>query len=158
MVGVFKDQPVKMVLRAARRARFDLVQLHGAETPGDTLRVVAAGFPVMKVIKRLGRPAAAEMRRYACAWAFLLEPPVRKSWRQAGGTADWSRARPALAAHPRVGIAGNLSPANVARALRAAGARAWLADASSALESAPGVKDHRLVRRFIAAVRRARAR
>ena len=156
MVGVFKDAPAAAALRAARAAGFDLVQLHGAESPEDVERLAAAGLPVMKVIKRLGRAAAAEMRRYRAAWAFLLEKPVPKSWRGTARTADWSAARAALAAHPRVGIAGNLSPANAAKALRQAGGNVWLIDAASTLERSPGVKDHRLVRRFVAAGRRRR--
>jgi phosphoribosylanthranilate isomerase len=154
MVGVFKDQPVAEVLRAARRARFDVVQLHGAETPAEAARLAAAGFRVVKVIRSLGRRGLWEMRRFPAAWAFLLEPPVPGPWRGTARTADWRRARAQLAAHPRAGIAGNLSPANVARALGAAGPRAWLADAASTLERSPGVKDLRLVRAFVAAAKK----
>jgi phosphoribosylanthranilate isomerase len=153
MVGVFKDAPASAVLRAARRAGFDLVQLHGAESHADVERLAAAGFRVIKVIKRLGRAAVRELRRYPAAWAFLIEKPVLESWRGTVRTADWRKARPVLAAHPRVGIAGNLSPANAARAVRAAGRGLWLIDAASTLECAPGIKDHRLLRRFVAAVR-----
>lgn len=153
MVGVFKDAPASVVLRAACRAGFDLVQLHGAESPADVARLAAAGFRVMKVIKRLGRAAVRELRRYPAAWAFLIEKPVPKAWRGTAKTADWSKARQALAAHPRVGIAGNLSPTNAAGAIRAAGRGLWLIDAASTLEREPGCKDHALVRGFVAAVR-----
>ncbi|HOX07500.1 MAG TPA: phosphoribosylanthranilate isomerase [Planctomycetota bacterium] len=153
MVGVFKDAPAAAVLRAARRARFDLVQLHGAEPPADALELARRGFRVLKVVKRLGRAAVREMGRFPAAWAFLLEKPVPKSWRGTARTADWRKARPALAAHPRVGIAGNLSPGNVARAVRGAGRGLWLVDAASTLERAPGLKDRELVRRFAAAAR-----
>jgi phosphoribosylanthranilate isomerase len=131
MVGVFKDAPPAAVLRAARRARFNLVQLHGAESPAAVELLARRGLLVMKVVKRLGRAAVREMRRYPEAFAFLLEKPVAKSWRATARTADWRRARPALAAHRRVGIAGNLSPANVARAVREAGPGLWLVDAAS---------------------------
>ena len=154
MVGVFKDAPAATVLRAARLARFDLVQLHGAESPGDAACLAGSGFRVMKVVKRLGRAAVREMRRFPGAWAFLLEKPVPKSWRGTGRTADWRLARAALAVHPRVGIAGNLSPANVVPAAREAGAALWLVDAASTLERAPGLKDPALVRGFIRAARR----
>jgi len=153
MVGVFRDAPAAAVLRAARAAGFDLVQLHGAESPADVARLAAAGFRVIKVIKRLGAAAGRELRRYPAAWAFLIEKPVPKSWRGASRTADWRKARAAVAAHPRVGIAGNLSPANAARALRQAGRKVWLIDAASTLEREPGRKDHALVRRFVAAAR-----
>lgn len=153
MVGVFKDAPAGRVLRAARLAGFDAVQLHGAEPAGEVARLAAAGVRVIKVIKRLGRAGLAEMRRCPGAWAFLLEPPVPRVWRGSARTARWERARPLVAAHPRVGLAGNLSPANAGQALAAAGPGAWLADASSSLESAPGRKDPALVRAFVAAAR-----
>jgi phosphoribosylanthranilate isomerase len=153
MVGVFKDAPAAAVFRAARRARFDLVQLHGSETPADVGSLSRRGLLVMKVVRRLGRAAAAEMRRYPEAFAFLLEKPVPRSWRGTARTADWRKARPAIAAHPRVGIAGNLSPDNVRRAVREAERGLWLVDAASTLERSPGRKDGALVRRFVKAAR-----
>jgi len=153
MTGVFKDAPLGWLLKASRRAGFDLVQLHGAESPRYLERVAAAGFRVMKVIKKLDRAAAGEMERYPKAWAFLLEPPVPKSWRGTARAADFRGARLPARRHPRVGIAGNLSPELARRAVRAAGKDLWLVDAASALESAPGLKDPELVRAFLAACR-----
>jgi phosphoribosylanthranilate isomerase len=48
-------------------------------------------------------------------------------------------------------LAGGLSPENVRVAIETV--RPWAVDASSALESAPGVKDHARVRAFVGAVR-----
>ena len=60
----------------------------------------------------------------------------------------WSRA---AAASGRIMLAGGLGPANVRDAIAAV--RPWAVDASSSLESAPGVKDHQLVRDYVAAAR-----
>ena len=72
---------------------------------------------------------------------------------KAGGTGEtfpWDAA--ILHARARlVMIAGGLSPDNVAEAVRRV--RPFGVDASSALESAPGIKDRELIRRFIRAVR-----
>jgi phosphoribosylanthranilate isomerase len=60
----------------------------------------------------------------------------------------WERA----AATPgRVVLAGRLGPENVRAAIERV--RAWGVDASSQLESAPGVKDHAKVRAYVKAAR-----
>ena len=51
----------------------------------------------------------------------------------------------------RLVLAGGLGPENVRRAIAAT--RPWAVDASSSLESSPGVKDHDLVRAYVEAAR-----
>jgi indole-3-glycerol phosphate synthase / phosphoribosylanthranilate isomerase len=57
----------------------------------------------------------------------------------------------AAAAGGRVVLAGGLGPDNVAEAIAAV--RPWAVDAASSLESAPGIKDHDKVRRYVEAAR-----
>lgn len=57
----------------------------------------------------------------------------------------------ARAAGGRVMLAGRLGPENVRAAIEAV--RPWAVDAASRLESAPGVKDHALVRAYVAEAR-----
>ena len=49
----------------------------------------------------------------------------------------------------RLVLAGGLGPENVRDAIEAV--RPWAVDASSSLESSPGIKDHERVRAFVAA-------
>ncbi len=75
---------------------------------------------------------------------------------QSGGTGkthDWDQAKQIIAGHPHMLslIAGGLAADNVHAALAATGA--WGADASSRLESAPGVKDPAAVAAYITAAR-----
>jgi phosphoribosylanthranilate isomerase len=58
--------------------------------------------------------------------------------------AHWARAAGVRAP---VMLAGSLTPGNVADAVRAA--RPWAVDTARGVESAPGIKDHELIRRFI---------
>jgi indole-3-glycerol phosphate synthase/phosphoribosylanthranilate isomerase len=57
----------------------------------------------------------------------------------------------ARAVEGRLVLAGGLGPENVRRAIEAT--RPWAVDASSRLESSPGIKDHDRVRAFVAAAR-----
>ena len=72
---------------------------------------------------------------------------VDRAW-QAEDPDHLERAR---LARGRLMLAGGLSPENVGAAIEAV--RPWAVDASSALESAPGIKDHERVRAFIEAAR-----
>ena len=101
----------------------------------DQVHTVEAG-------KVRGREAT--IYRAGSAVARLLDLP----W----GEADpehWSRA---AGAEGRVVLAGGLGPENVAAAIEAV--RPWAVDASSSLESAPGVKDHARVRAYVEAANR----
>jgi phosphoribosylanthranilate isomerase len=48
-------------------------------------------------------------------------------------------------------LAGGLGPENVAAAIERV--QPWAVDASSALETAPGIKDHERIREFVRAAR-----
>jgi phosphoribosylanthranilate isomerase len=77
--------------------------------------------------------------------AVLLEARGRGG---RGAVPDWARAA-LLARRVRLVLAGGLTPGNVGAAIRRV--RPYAVDVSSGVESAPGVKDPRLIRSFIAA-------
>ena len=64
---------------------------------------------------------------------------------------DPDHLRQAAARQGRIVLAGRLSPENVREAIERV--RPWAVDASSQLETAPGLKDHARVRAFVEAVR-----
>jgi hypothetical protein len=57
----------------------------------------------------------------------------------------------AAAAEGRIVLAGGLSPENVGEAIETV--RPWAVDASSSLETEPGIKDHDRVRAYVEAAR-----
>ncbi len=150
VVGLFVDANAAFIAEAASAARLDVIQLHGQETPETVARVRAAlGLPVWKALSVASRDDVARAQAYVGAADLLLfdaKPP--KGADLPGGLGlvfDWSL----LSAHRSAlpwGLAGGLSPDNVAEAVRSTGAE--LVDVSSGVESGPGVKDAGRIRTF----------
>ena len=132
--------------------------------PLDALQVYAAAERVAALRARFGRPVwraigvatVADLPAEAgAADRFVLEAKPPATATRPGGNAtafDWSLLRGWRAPAPWL-LAGGLTPATVAAAIRATGAAA--VDVSSGVERAPGVKDPALIRAFIAAARAA---
>ena len=147
-VGVFVDADAGTILRTARVAGLTAAQLHGSEPPELAAELAAEGLAVVKVLR--GGDLLAAARRYPDGTRFLVECGRGVLPGGNGAAWDWSKARVLL---PRAfGIAGGLSPANIAEAAAASGAAFF--DLSSAVESSPGRKDPEKVRAFLAAVPR----
>jgi len=132
----------------------DVVQFHGAETP-EWLALIKNNTPV-EVWKAVGVRNAESLQH-----ALTFKDAVHRVLYDAAAGAlpggnglalDWSLLANARHEIPW-GLAGGLTPGNVAEAIRATGAP--LVDASSGLETAPGVKDVDLIRAFCKAAREA---
>ena len=145
-VGVFVDAGREELLAAAALSGVQLLQLHGDEPPGLCAHLP---LPVLKALRVTGPEVLDLMRRYPGVAGFLLDAPSA-GFGGGGRTFDWSLAA-AAAAQATVVLAGGLTPANVAEAVRAV--RPWGVDVASGVESAPGVKDHQLVSRFVGAAK-----
>ncbi len=144
-VGVFVDAPVRAVLEAVRGARLSAVQLHGREDAA-TVAEIALHVPVVRAVRwRPGFDPAVHAAEPIAA--LLVDGPEPGS----GVAFDWTVAAAALARGPRWVLAGGLTPGNVARAVDRL--RPYGVDVASGVESSPGVKDHALLRAFVAAVR-----
>lgn len=132
-VGVFVDEiPDDATLAAAA---LDVMQIYGRVPERLNSRFWQA--------VRIPQAGAFEWTP-AFGEALLLDSSAN------GVSFDWEMAK---LFDENVIIAGGLDDANVGQAIRIA--RPWGVDASSRLESAPGIKDHQKVRRFIQAARRA---
>jgi phosphoribosylanthranilate isomerase len=142
-VGVFRDQGTR-VLDMALEAGVQAVQLHGHEGAAE---VAALRDHINAVIVALpaGSPRVERFPEYG-ADLVLLDAADPGS----GETFDWDLARQ-VPDGQRIVLAGGLTHDNVAHAVAAV--RPWGVDVSTGVESAPGVKDVRLVRRFINAAR-----
>lgn len=137
---------------AIERVRPDVVQFHGTETP-EWLQIVRQQMNV-EVWKALGvknRETLLRSDRYAgVADRLLFDAPAQALPGGTGTRFDWSLLREFDHRLPW-GVAGGLTPDNVAEALRETGAQ--MVDTSSGVESAPGVKDVDKIAAFCKAVR-----
>ncbi len=133
----------------------DMLQLHGCESPDRVAELRARyGLPVMKAVgvaDESDLPALLEYGRVADQLLVDAKPPRGAPLPGGNGLAfDWR-----LIAHRRWPVpwmlAGGLTAANVAEAVALTGARQ--VDVSSGVESAPGVKDGRLIAEFARAAR-----
>ena len=86
---------------------------------------------------------------------FLLDTFHAQTFGGTGQTGDWPKFARHRRNHPDKTwiLAGGLNPANVGAALRESGAT--FLDVNSGVETAPGVKDHNLLKKFIVAVHEA---
>ena len=133
----------------------DMLQLHGTETVDRVAAIRSRfGLPVMKAIG-VAAPSdlvrAADYEGVADRILFDAKPPRDAVLPGGNGRAfDWTILCGLGAASPWM-LSGGLDAGNIAEALRITGATH--VDVSSGVESAPGVKDPRRIRDFIAAAR-----
>ncbi len=155
-VGVFLDADDAAIAAAVAAAGLDVLQLHGSETPQRCAELsVRHALPVWKVLSVSARPDLDRAKAYAGAAELVLLDAKTPKGTLPGGlglTFDWSILAGWQAPLPW-GLAGGLNPGNVAAAVRITGAA--LIDASSGLETAPGVKDAALIATFCKAARAA---
>ncbi len=130
-VGVFQDESPSVIEETMRAADLDIAQIYGGDLPNVPriwrgIRVGPAGVgPTSRSVSK-------------SVEAILFDGAAN------GITFNWNGARNVS---EKIILAGGLDAFNVAEAIRIA--QPWGVDASSGLESAPGIKDHEKVRQFI---------
>lgn len=146
-VGVFVDTPADLIRAASRECRLDAVQLHGEESPEFC---AAMPVPVLKAFRLRDAGTLAVLPRYQTA-AWLLDSFVPGQPGGTGAVFNWALAVEAAKLGCPIILAGGLTPANVADAIRQV--RPYAVDVSSGVEAVPGRKDPAKVRAFIQAAR-----
>lgn len=137
--------------------RPDILQLHGQESPERVLTIKATtGLPVIKAFSVQTADDLGKIDAYeGIANRFLFDAKPPKNSELPGGNGvsfDWTLLK-SLDPWTDYLLSGGLNARNVGEAL--AIARPPGIDVSSGVESAPGVKDIRMMEEFFAAVRQA---
>lgn len=139
-VGVFVNETAASIEATMRAANLDVAQIYGSESPSAriwrAIRIENGPPPQAATRERAGLTSDE---------ALFLDSSAN------GISFDWSMAH--RFAESKIVLAGGLSAANVAEAIRIA--NPWGVDASSGLEISPGIKDHQKVRQFVKAAQEA---
>lgn len=148
--GVFVDADYGTVMKTAQSCGLSAVQLHGTESPETAARLSGQGLIVIKAFFATRPPRLDTVADYPGIDFYLAE--YGKGILPGGNAEVWDygMVNGRKEQVPLV-LAGGLGPENVAAAVAQAKPRA--VDASSSLESAPGIKDIEKVRTFIRNVR-----
>ncbi len=141
-VGVFVNADGSWIEEVLEHLPLSLLQFHGDEAEGDCSRW---NRPYIKAVRvKDADSVLSAVERYQSAAGFLLDSHVDAVLGGSGEVFDWSLLpkidKPVI-------LAGGLRPDNVLSAIEQV--RPFAVDVSSGVESAPGIKDPRLVREFM---------
>jgi len=146
-VGVFANETdAGHVISQAREAGATTVQVHGPRFPPLDELLAVFTLVVAVAVREGFKPE--ELRKIKPS-AYLLDAFDPDRLGGTGRTFDWKAAREAKQYGPII-LAGGLTPANVARAVREV--RPFAVDVASGVESAPGIKDAAKLQAFFTAV------
>lgn len=149
-VGVFVNGSARAALRIAHTTNLGMLQLHGEESPA-TVERLAREYPVIKAFRVRPRFRARELKKYPGAVGFLLDGYDAERYGGTGKRFDWNVAREAKRYGPVI-LAGGLRAENIADAIRQV--KPFGLDVCSGVETQPGKKDAKKVKKLMAAVKR----
>ncbi len=158
LVGVFVNESPLRMAETLDQCGLDLAQLSGDEDAASlmdpTSPIFGRGYKALR--PRSIAEARAQISDYANINYNLVLPRPRilldsshgALYGGTGVTGDWAVAAELTAETAGLMLAGGLTPANVADAVMHV--RPFAVDVAGGVEAAPGIKDHALIRSFIA--------
>jgi phosphoribosylanthranilate isomerase len=151
-VGVFVNEELEEVKLLFEKYRLDLVQLHGEESPGFCRRLGNAGIPVIKAINPQNVRQKRMMDEYAGEVRYFLFDTPSPHFGGSGRKFDWSMLDDIIMPAPYL-LSGGIGPDDVERIKAFRQERFFGVDVNSRFESAPGVKNVKLLARFFHEIR-----
>lgn len=149
-VGVFVDERPEEVIRIAEDAGLDMLQFHGSETPAycDLFR---DKYKVIKAFRLKTKEDLKKVNSYNTDY-YLFDTHEDGCVGGTGKTFDWGILKDFEILKPMI-LSGGLDPENVGCAIK--DIAPYGVDVSSGIESAPGKKDLKLLKKFVDNVRKA---
>jgi len=148
--GIFVNEPMEQIQKITNVCQLNWVQLHGDESPQFCEEFLSHSVKVMKAI-RVKEKADIERAGSYFTDAILLDAFHPEKYGGTGLTFDWN-----IVGHigKRVFLAGGINPDN---AVEAVNLGVYGIDVCSGVESEPGKKDHKKIKKLFENVRHLRA-
>lgn len=151
LVGVFVNQDPNFIHAVFRDCHLDRIQLSGDEPPAMLETLGESAYKALR--PKTSAELAEAVQSYpvrTLSPAYLVDAYHPTSYGGGGQTGDWVLAAQAARQMPIL-LAGGLRAENVADAIRQV--NPWGVDVASGVETSPGVKEPKMMRQFIRAVR-----
>ena len=157
LVAVTVDADDELISNIVAHVKPDILQLHGHESPERVKELATTyGLPVIKAFSIREQSDFDQVSAYrGIADMFLFDAKAPKGSQLPGGNGvsfDWSLLK-SLDEDSQTVLSGGLNAQNVEEAIRIASPD--ILDVSSGVESAPGVKDTKLIEGFFDSVKKA---
>ena len=157
LVAVTVDADDDLLSNIVAHVKPDILQLHGHESPERVKQLAKTfGLPVIKAFSIREQSDFDQVSAYrGIADMFLFDAKAPKGSQLPGGNGvsfDWSLLK-SLDEDSQTVLSGGLNAQNVEEAIRIAAPD--ILDVSSGVESAPGVKDTKLIEGFFDSVKKA---
>ena len=146
-VGLFVDETAEEIEAAYRFCGLDAVQLHGNEPPNIINKL--KDIKTIKAFRIQNEKDIIPIKKYK-PHAILLDGYSENQMGGTGTSFDWKIVKKLKTTTPII-VAGGLTPLNVSQAIKIV--NPYGVDVSSGVERDRGVKDKRLIKKFIDAVK-----
>jgi phosphoribosylanthranilate isomerase len=145
-VGVFVNSDLDEILAIKDKTGINVAQLHGDETPEFCMSVP---FKVIKVIRIHDKSDIDQLAQYSDQ-DILFDTYSNIEYGGTGESFNWEILKD-LSLSKHIILSGGLNPDNVLDAVKVV--RPYAVDVSSGVESEPGKKDHKKIKKFIEAIK-----
>lgn len=145
-VGIFVNEDVKIIEKVCRTTKIQTVQLHGNESPQFCRRL--KGFKIIKAF-RVGRDLSIRHVNSYDVSAVLFDTFQTDSYGGTGKVFNWGLIKKNKIGKPVI-LSGGINPSNIKKAVNLL--KPYAVDASSGVETSPGIKNPARMKRLFAQV------
>ncbi len=146
-VGLFVNETEENIEAVYRFCGLDAIQLHGNEPPNIINKL--KDIKTIKAFRIQNEEDILPIKKYKPN-AILLDGYSENKMGGTGISFDWKIVKKIRTSIPII-VAGGLTPLNVSRAIKIV--KPYAVDVSSGVESSPGKKDRKLIKKFIDAAK-----